>query len=107
MNGQTNAAVIELSLANGVPLFAGFNPGLLNRVLLNESIKLALIAPAAVEVVKVNSTRVDITDNGIPPVRKPHGPAGLGCAEQLRFRENGPREFKAFAGIDGELFRSD
>jgi hypothetical protein len=76
LNRQFDGTVIERLFKHSVALLAGFELCFFDGIALEEAIQLFEIAPAVFVVVVGDLCRVDVADNGIPPVRQLHGPAG-------------------------------
>jgi len=71
-----------------VAAFSRLDPGLFNRVSLNEPIKLLRVTPSPTEVVERDLRCGDVANDRIPPFRQPHGPAHGRTAKQFRLAEH-------------------
>jgi hypothetical protein len=70
-------------------LLSSFKLCLLDRVALEQAIKLFLLAPATTEIVEGHLASRDITDDRISPVPQPHGVSSRERAEQLNVLVSG------------------
>ena len=84
-DGELDRTIAKSLLVDGMTMLPGFELCPLNRVALEQAVKLFLFTPTAVEIVEGDLARFDVANNRISPVSQLHGVSGCARTKELNF----------------------